>query len=453
MIPDEGLRWGFLTPVPDEIDARELPVTGTLPPELDGRFLRNGPNPRPGEVAGHPFLGQGMVHGVRLHSGRADWYRNRWVRTAAVGGKGAVRPDGTRDLTAVSANTHVIDHAGRILALVESGLPHELTPDLDTVGPVDFEGRLRTAMTAHPKPDPLTGELHLFGYGTEPPYVTYHRLDAAGDLTLSRAVAVPGPTMMHDFAITTRYVVWLDLPLTYRPELVGRTVPYQWDDNHGARIGIMAKDDPDARVRWFDVDPCYVFHVGGAYEDDAGRIVIDGVRYPPAAIAASWGRIGSPTSAAPSGAAPGLYRWTLDPARGRVDEYPLDESGGEFPTLDEPRTGRPSRYRYLATSSSEPGAITKHDLTGGAVVRHDLGDDVVAGEAVFVPATDTGSRREDDGWLLTIATRRDGTASRLLVLDAAAPERAPVAAVDLPRGVPAGFHGSWIPDSRLGPQR
>lgn len=453
MSPDEGLRWGFLTPVPDQIDARELPVTGALPPELDGRFLRNGPNPRPGEVVRHPFLGQGMVHGIRLHGGRADWYRNRWVRTTAVDGQGSVQPDGTRDLTAVSANTHVIDHAGRILALVESGLPYELTPGLDTVGPVDFGGRLRTAMTAHPKPDPLTGELHLFGYATDPPYVTYHRLDAAGALILSRAVNVSGPTMMHDFAITTRYVVWLDLPLTYRPELVGRTVPYRWDDEYGARIGIMAKDDPNARVRWFDIDPCYVFHIGGACEDADGRIVIDGVRYPPAAIAASWERIGSPTSDTPSGAAPGLYRWTLDPARGRVDEYPLDESGGEFPTLDETLTGQPSRYRYLATSSNGPGAITKHDLTSGFAVRHDLGDDVVAGEAVFVPATDTGSRREDDGWLLTIATRRDGTASRLLVLDAAAPEQAPVATVDLPRGVPAGFHGSWIPDTRLGQQR
>src|SRR5918993_5009004 len=112
---------GHLAPVLDEIDAVDLPVEGVLPPELVGRYLRNGPNPLPGEPSRHWFTGHGMVHGIRLREGRAEWYRNRWVRTKALEGHPFMSEAGV-DLTAVPANTHVIEHAGRLFALVENGL-------------------------------------------------------------------------------------------------------------------------------------------------------------------------------------------------------------------------------------------------------------------------------------------------------------------------------------------
>src|ERR687886_632830 len=89
------------------------------------------------------------------------------------------------DLTAVPANTHVVEHAGRLFALVENGLPYEVDRDLATIGPCDFDGRLTTAMTAHPKTDPASGDLHFFGYSPFPPFLTYHRLSAAGALVVS----------------------------------------------------------------------------------------------------------------------------------------------------------------------------------------------------------------------------------------------------------------------------
>ncbi|WP_433218620.1 carotenoid oxygenase family protein [Microtetraspora malaysiensis] len=444
----------YLTPVPDEIDAVALPVSGALPPELTGRYFRNGPNPLPGERSSHWFIGHGMVHGVRLRDGRAEWYRNRWVRTGKLAGRPNVRPDGRPDLAVASANTHVIEHAGRVLALVENGLPHQITPDLDTVGAVDFEGRLTTAMTAHPKQDPVTGDLHFFGYGVRPPYLTYHRLDASGALVHSREVTVPGGTMMHDFAVTEHHVVWLDLPVTFQPHLVGATMPYQWDDRYGARLGVMRHDRPDAPVHWFDIAPCYVFHVGNAHEDDSGRIVLDAVRYSRADFTAVWQMAGgaanpaglaASAAASPDGAAQ-LHRWTLDPAAGTVTEQPLDDRAVEFPTLDDERVGRAARYLY----TSDDSAIVKYDLVGGGVSSHRLEPGIYVGEAVFVPAT-TGPRREDDGWLLSITTRHDGSASQLLVLDAADLAAPPVAAVDLPRAVPAGFHGSWIADAPATP--
>jgi len=438
---------GHLAPVPDEIDAVDLSVDGALPPELTGRYLRNGPNPLPGEPSRHWFTGHGMVHGIRLREGRAAWYRNRWVRTKALRGESMIGPDGTVDRSVGVANTHVIAHAGRIMALVESSFPHVLTPELATVGPCDFDGRLTTAMTAHPKTDPVTGELHFFGYGFAPPFLTYHRLSAAGELVTSAEITVPGPTMMHDFAITDRHAVFLDLPMTFQFERLSRGMPYGWDEAYGARIGLMPLARP-GEVTWFDVDPAYVFHVGNAATDASGRVVLDAARYAPADAVAMWEGLG-PSGAGPAAAAAAsglarMYRWVLDPATGTVSETLLADRPVEFPTVDDERVGREARYRYAVG----PSAVVKFDVAGGAVTEHGLGPDTVAGEAVFVPSA-APDRAEDDGWLLTITTRRDGSASQLLVLDATDVAGAPVAAVTLPRGVPAGFHGSWIPDEEV----
>ncbi|MCX6462457.1 MAG: carotenoid oxygenase family protein [Pseudonocardiales bacterium] len=440
---------GHLAPVPDEISAVDLPVEGALPPELVGRYLRNGPNPLPGETTPHWFIGHGMLHGVRLRGGRAEWYRNRWVRTRALAGESMIGPEGIDHGVGV-ANTHIVAHAGKIMALVESSFPHVVTPDLETVGVCDFDGRLTTAMTAHPKTDPVTGELHFFGYGFVPPFLTYHRLSAAGELVTSAEIAVPGPTMVHDFAITDRHAVFLDLPMVFSFDRLEHGMPFAWDDAYGARIGVMPLDRP-GEVRWFDVEPNYVFHVGNAHTDAAGRVVLDAARYAAADAVAMWDGIGTDPAGIASGAAATgyarLHRWTLDPATGTVTETALHDRGIEFPTVDDALVGRAARYRYAVADTGGSAAVVKMDVDG-ALTAHDLGPDTVAGEAVFVPSARAG-RAEDDGWLLTITTRRDGSASRLLVLDATDVGGAPVAAVTLPRGVPAGFHGSWIDDAEL----
>ena len=437
---------GHLAPVPDEIEALDLQVTGALPTELTGRYFRNGPNPKPGEDSGHWFTGHGMIHGVRLNQGRAEWYRNRWVRTKRLTeGASMIHADGSRDLDAGAANTSVIEHGGKIFALMETSHPYEMSPDLDTLGPCDFNGRLTTGMTAHPKEDPETGELHLFDYGVMPPFLTYHRLSADGELITNFPVQVPGPTMMHDFAITKNHVVWLDLPVVFDRELVGHGMPYQWNDKYTSRIGVMSKDGPI--VQWFDVEPCYVYHVGNAREDEQGRIVLDAIRYNREAWFTGWSNIGGTAPRAEQAAAAAvsnLHRWILDPATGKVIEQVLDEGAAEFPTVDDRRVGLPNRYLYAVDQS----AIIKFDSDRGVVARHELGENWRAGEAVFVPAEDSSG--EDEGWLLSIVTNTDpAVASQLLVHDATDLTAKPVASVLLPRRVPAGFHGSWIPDGEL----
>jgi carotenoid cleavage dioxygenase-like enzyme len=168
---------------------------------------------------------------------------------------------------------------------------------------------------------------------------------------------------------------------------------------------------------------------------------------------AMWDGLGSgPAGPAADAAATGdarLHRWVLDPATGTVTETPLHDRGIEFPTLDDARIGREARFRYAVADSGGRAGVVKFDAEHGTVTEHAMADDTVAGEAVFVPSAAPG-RAEDDGWLLTITTRRDGGASELLVLDATDVAGPPVAAVTLPRGVPSGFHGSWIDDAELG---
>jgi carotenoid cleavage dioxygenase len=432
---------GNFAPVTEELTGYELTVTGTVPAELTGWYLRNGPNPCEAASA-HWFLGHGMVHGVRLEGGRATSFRNRWVRTSTFTDGAKVYDEvGNRDLAAGSANTHVVRHAGRIFALAESSLPYQLTPELETTGVYDFGGRLTTAMTAHPKTCPTTGELHFFGYGMlTPPFLTYHRADAAGEVILSRVVDGVGSTMMHDFALTARYVVFMDLPVVFDVDkaVVGKPMPYTWDPGYGARLGVLRRDDPHGQVRWFDIDPCYVFHVPNAY-DDGDRIVVSIIRYPEL-----WRSDSS--EAYPEAS---LWRWTVDLAAGKVTEEQLDDRNTEFPRIDDRLTGLEAPQVHTVVAASHPlhdpvpGALLRYDMTTGAVTRHDFGPGRIPSEAAFAPADD---KPGGDGWLMTYVYDAATDKSDLVIVDAGDLAAPPAATIHLPQRVPYGFHGNWLPD-------
>ena len=424
---------GNYAPVADELTATDLPVHGAIPPELDGWYLRNGPNPR--QANAHWFTGDGMIHGVRIEGGRAAWYRNRWVRTDSfVSDFPLYNSDGTRNLRASVANTHVVNHAGRTLALVESSLPYEITNDLETVGAYDFGGKLVDSMTAHPKICPTTGELHFFGYGNIfTPHVTYHRADADGELTINRPLDVPALTMMHDFALTERHVVFMDLPIVFNLDIALKgegDMPYRWDDDYGARFGVLRRDDPFGAVRWFDIDPCYVFHVANAY-DDGNSVVLQAVRYPEL-----WRGDGG------FDADGVLWSWTIDLAGGAVTERQLDDRAVEFPRIDDRLATLPARYAVTVGD----GRLVRYDLSTGDGIEHPFGTGTTPGgpgEAVFVPST-SGPADESSGWYLGYVydAARDG--SDLVIIDASDFAGPPVARIELPQRVPYGFHGNWI---------
>lgn len=432
---------GNYAPVFDEVSATDLPVDGHLPPELDGRYFRNGANPHTGRSA-HWFAGDGMIHGIRLRDGRAEWYRNRWVRTRALDEPGVrmIGEDGTVDRTIGVANTHIVEHAGRILALVESSFPHELTPELDTVGVCDFDGRLDSAMTAHPKICPVTGEMHFFGYGFFEPYLTYHRVTADGELVQSEVIDVPGPTMIHDFSITETHVVFMDLPVVFDLDLAMRGgMPYRWDDDYGARLGVMPRGAGGVQPTWFEIDPCYVFHPMNSFDvtgtsGDVEQIVLDTARYP---------ELWRQDSAKFQNDA-ALHRFTLDLITGTAAEQALDDRAIEFPRVADDRVGLANDLGYAVATFGEQNSIVRYDLAGGSSSAHDFGDDRIPGEPVFVPRE--GSESEGDGYLLTYVYDKPTDSSEFVVLDARHVEAEPVARVQLPQRVPFGFHGSWIPD-------
>jgi len=430
-------RTGNYAPVHDELTEFDLPVQGRIPAELNGWYLRNGPNPRSG--AGHWCVGDGMVHGIRLENGRAAWYRNRWVRTESFEHPVPLYgDDGSRNLHSSIANTHVVRHAGKTLALMEFSLPYEISNDLKTLGAYDFGGKLADSMTAHPKICPTTGELHFFGSGNIfEPHVSYHRADADGRLTISRPIDVPALTLMHDFALTAEHVVFLDLPLLFNlgAALTGsfeRDLPYRWDDQYRARLGVLRRDDPYGPLRWFDIDPGFVFHVANAYDvasPDGNAIVLEVLRYDE-----MW------RDNSEFGTDAALWRWTINLDTGVVEERQLDDRGVEFPRVDDRLAGTSARYSVAVGS----GALIQYDLQRDTAIEHRFGADGRPGEAVFAPAP--GRAGELAGWYLTYVYDSVTDSSDLVVIDASDFEGEPVARIRMPRRVPHGFHGNWISD-------
>jgi len=447
---------GNFAPVTREVTAYDLPVQGRIPAELCGTYVRNGPNPA-GPVdptTYHWFLGHGMVHGIRLEDGRARWYRNRWVRTpevaALLGEPAPPNPFGP-EVPLFAANTNVIGHAGRLFALVEAGAPPvELTAELGTVGPTDLGGTLTHPFSAHPKRDPQTGDLHVLAYwwawGNQ---VRHLVVGPDARVRHQRDVTLAGPSMVHDVAVTPRWVVVGDFPCRFSLEAAatGAMLPYRWQPDEPARVGLLARDDgdagagsgagSDAPVRWFELEPCYVFHYLNAYEEPDGRVVVDVVRHPRMFATDLRGPDEGPTT---------LERWRLDPTTGTVTGERLDDRSCELPRLDERRCGQPYRYGYAMDfgPGAAHGATLRYDLAAGRVEVHDHGPGRVSLEPVFVPRSPDAA--EDDGYVLAVVYDQGRDGSDLVILAAQDLTAEPVATVALPQRVPFGFHGNWVPD-------
>jgi carotenoid cleavage dioxygenase len=447
---------GNFAPWRMEGDAPDLEVEGEIPRELEGTFYRNGSNPAFEPIGRyHWFDGDGMIHAIRLRDGRAS-YRNRWVKSAGLAEEraaGRATFPSLLDMSPTEAprlkntgNTNIVWHAGKLLALMEAALPTQLMPcTLETLGEWDFGGRLGTAMTAHPKMDPETGEMLFFGYAPFPPYLVYHVADRSGALVRSEPIDVAWPSMMHDFAVTKDHVVFILSPLVFSFENVKeRGGVFSWEPERGTRLGVMPRSGGSADVRWFETDASYVFHPLNAYDED-GRVILDVARYnrldfmtPAGARQGSW----------EGDALARMHRWTIDLAGGGVRSTPLDDVSCEFPRADERRLGRKHRYGYAAVELSASGnmpswsAIRRYDLERGTFDTRSFGPGSGAGEPLFVPRSDASA--EDDGWVIVLVYDAARNGSDFYVLDARNLDGEPVATVRLPHRIPYGFHGNWV---------
>ncbi|MBE9205331.1 carotenoid oxygenase family protein [Nostoc sp. LEGE 06077] len=448
---------GNFAPIQEEITADNLQVIGELPPELSGMFVRNGPNPQYSPIGEyHWFDGDGMLHGVRISEGKAV-YRNRYVQTQKWqaehdAGKaiftGLLEPPQADhpQISRNAANTALVWHGGQLLAVWEAGAPHAIqVPELKTIGEYTYNGKLTSAFTAHPKVDPITGEMVFFGYSFMPPYLQYGIVSAAGELLSTVPIEIPAPVMMHDFAITENYTIFMDLPVTIRPERMQQGKPMiMFESDRPSLFGILPRHGDNSNIRWFESPACYVFHTLNAYEQGDEVVLI-------ACRMSSTSVLGFSGIEDPDANIPRLHQWRFNLNTGAVSESRLDDHAGEFPRVNENFLGRQTRYGYVNKSAATPvplfEGVMKYDFQSGTSQINLFGQGRYGGESVFVPRSNATA--EDDGWLMTFVHDETVNTSELLVLNAQDITAEPVARVLIPQRVPYGFHAAWVTEKQL----
>jgi carotenoid cleavage dioxygenase len=448
---------GNFAPIRSEDDFA-LEVAGEIPAGMRGALYRTGPNPQfePRDPNHHWFAGDGMIHGFYLEGGKAA-YRNRYVRTpkwrleneagrslfGTFGNPMTSDPDVLGKDSGV-ANTNIVWHAGRLLALEEGHRPFEMEPKtLDSLGYVEaYRGRT----TAHPKLDPTSGEMVWFGYsvGDMPfsPGMSYGVTDAAGSVVRRDDFQAPYASMVHDFMVTETHVLFPVLPLTGSLQrAMGGRPPFAWEPEKGSFVGVMRRDADVSTMRWFNTEACYVFHPLNAWEE-GDKLFADVMRYDVAPLFPN--ADGSPGKKS----AARLVRWTFDLASNSdaIRETPLDDLDGEFPRVDPRVETRKHRHGWFA---ADPGhaqtikqsAIAHIDFQTGKRQVYEFGDGDLTSEPVFAPRP--GGTDEGDGWLTAVVWRAAEDRSDLVIFEARDIETGPIATAKVPRRVPFGFHGNW----------
>ncbi|MEO7854738.1 MAG: carotenoid oxygenase family protein [Rubrivivax sp.] len=437
---------GLHAPLDREFTLDRLAVRGHIPSELNGRYLRIGPNPigKVNPANHHWFMGDGMVHGVRLQDGKALWYRNRWVRSTAVSrALGEAPAPGPRHFSD-TVNTNVLGHAGKTWALVEAGgYPVELSAELDTVAHNPFEGSLKGSFSAHAHTDPETGAMHAICYEAQDPDTIRHVVVGSdGKVQREEPIAVRHGPSIHDCMITKNYIIVLDLPVTFSmlKFAAGYGFPYRWNPAHQARVGVLRKTAPGTDIVWCDVQPCYVFHPCNAFETADGKITLDVVAH---------ATMFEDSMVGPTARGSQFERWTIDTVARQVARRVVDAQPQEFPRPDERRMGQPYRYAYtVGLARGDAGQfetdqlLIKHDLETGGRQLHDFGAGHAVSEFVFQPRH--ASAAENEGWLMGYVVDSRTQTTDFVILDAQHFADEPVAVVTIPHRIPMGFHGNWV---------
>jgi carotenoid cleavage dioxygenase len=463
---DHPYRTGAWRPNVVEYDATDLDVEGELPDDLDGVYLRNTENPVHDAIGRyHPFDGDGMVHAIRFHGGRAD-YRNRFVRTAGFEAEQAaghalwaglaesparsLRDDGwgARGRMKDASSTDVVVHAGRALtSFYQCGDLYALDPvTLEQLDRLAYPDAFPGGISAHTKVDESTGEMLAFGYSTQWPYLHYGVFDATGALVHATPIELPGPRLPHDMAFTEHFAILNDCPLFWDVDLLAKGVhAARFHPDLPTRFGIVPRRGTGGDVRWFEAEPTYVLHWINAYED-GDEIVLDGFFQ---SDPVPEDRGGSPHERmfrflALDRMGTRAHRWRFDLRTGQTKEEDLSDRVMEFGMINGRHGGRAHRYTYAMTGV--PGwflfdGIVKVDLATGAEQRYAFGDGVFGSETPMAPRA--GATAEDDGYLVTFTTDVREDRSECLVLDAHDVAAGPIARVRLPERIASGTHSCW----------
>ncbi|RPI20944.1 MAG: 9-cis-epoxycarotenoid dioxygenase, partial [Actinobacteria bacterium] len=395
-------------------------------------------------------------------------YRNRWVKTigyqrdteaGAAQYVGMVEPsagnpdDGYYRRLKDTANTDVVFHNGNLHAMwYLAGETYKVDPlTLETIGIEDWNGTRQGCVSAHAKVDERSGEFIFFDYGRQAPYMWYGVVSPDGVLKHYVPVPLPGARMPHDMWITENYSVLMDLPLYADPEVYAQgRHKLIFDRDTPSRFAVIPRYGATEDVRWFEADPCYIYHTINAWED-GDELVLDFCRTrqpkpPPQPIT---GPLESVLEYLRLDA--NAYRYRFNLKTGAVWEGPLDDRNSEFPVINTQRLGRKNRYAYNVAIESGYTllfeGVVKYDNEAGTSTTFRYGDGRWGSESPFAPRP--AATAEDDGYLVSFVYDANEDRSECVVLDAADVESGPVCRVIIPQRIPHGFHACWVPEERL----
>ena len=452
---------GNFSPVAEEREAADMTVVGEIPQDLSGHFLRIGPNPVHvfSEAAYHTFDGDGMIHAIEFRDGKAR-YRNRFIENEGFkleqergewvykGMNSLMDPapsripegaPGSKNL----ANTALAYHNDTLYALHEPSQPTVISlPDLDTQGPTDFDGKLTHPFTAHPKIDKKSGEMIAYGYSFQAPFVSYSVIDQHGDLVHTTPITIPRSIFMHDFAVTEKYTLFLDFPITLD---IGRAIAggpaVDFEPQYGSRIGVMPRFGSDADVRWFDVETGVVIHTANAW-DEGDEVVLQASRSNTADIAGAGTSEGNNLQENQGR----LHEWRINLKTAGIIERTLSDTPCDFTRVNDDYACHKTRYVYAGIFNTERAftfdGVMKYDNESGVTTEYLYGTNRHGGEAVFAPKS--GNVSEDDGYLVCFVHDEAENQSECHIIDARDITAGPVATLIMPFRVPYGFHAGWV---------
>lgn len=446
---------GNYAPWPQENEFNNIfSIIGKIPLELNGVLYRNGPNPQFSSPGKHWFEGDGMLHAFFIQNGQIS-YRNRWIQTERFKlerrlGKALFSSFNdaesfVENIPHNTANTNIIQYAGKLFALQETSCPIEIHPmSLETLGNWSYHQQV-PQMSAHPHFDFQTGEMHSYAYSPGTNDVIYYIFNRDGMVSKTEIIHAPYSSFMHDFFITKDYVIFPVLPLTCSIERMqqGKSM-IMWEPEKGSHIGIMPRKGHEKNMIWFDLESFHAFHFMNAYQQ-GDTIILDGMKSERAHLFPdAKGKIASLCESPPQ-----LTRWTFDLKQKRAVTTKLDSLPIEFPRIDERFTGLPYRHGFAAACVQSNDlafdAIVHYDLTTQSQTIREFGLGNTPSEPIFVPRHLNSA--EGDGFILTVVYNKQKDVSDLYILDAMNINKEPLAIVQLPHRIPNGFHGNWYNNS------
>lgn len=446
-----------------EHTAEPLQLTGALPEGLHGTLYRNGPGlfAAAGKRYRHWFDGDGVVTACTLRDGQAfgsarvvqnaglreerrrkrplfDSYGSAFASTWA-----RLRGRASKNV----ANTSVMLWQGRLFALMEGGEPTELHPEtLETLGETDFEGTVLQTFSAHPHAVSSRRAAYNFGvrYGRVP-MLDLFELPDSGKARRLTSLPMPWMSLIHDFIVTQRYMVFFIPPVCMRPlqyYLFGKSYgeALQWQPRRGTRIMLVPIDAPHTPIT-LEAEPFYQWHFANAHDADDETVVVELVRYPDFASNAQFAQLMTNSVNTPLNSH--YCRATLNTRRKTVALETVHPACCEFPRVAPAELTRAHSAVYLAgfaDGSARTGltdALFCLDPATGVSRKYALPAGHYPSEPVFVPGAGTS------GVVLSVVFDPQRQVSYLSVLDATQPDRAPLARADFTQPLPTSFHGNF----------